>query len=137
MLHHTKKNKHKSKKLSPKGSSSTAIPQPMMMMTPMAQPPAAAQASSTSSSSSESADSQELRDNKLLSTGARFLVKLPRIRLQQLVEAVHPQFDTAYTADLSIEDLARILRMTAGSKPNTCCRIMCVKTYRQLCLRQV
>jgi hypothetical protein len=64
----------------------------MMMMMPMVQPPAAAPASSTSSSSSDSEDSQELRDNKLLHTGARFLVKLPRIRLQQLVEAADGSF---------------------------------------------
>ena len=129
MPRHKKKNKRNSKKSSSKASSSTAIPQQMMMMMPMAQPHAAqAQASSTSSLSSESADSQELRDSKLLHTGARFLVKLPRIRLQQLVEAVHPQFDTAYTAALSVEDLARILWMTTGPKPNTPCRNMRVKT---------
>ena len=121
-----KKSLKKSRSMSHTAPASSQ-PQSMMMLTPWQQPMASA------SSSSSSDDTADRRDNKVLHAGARFIMKLPKVRLQQLIEAVHPHLDAIFTSDIEVASLCRILWMTTGTRPNTHCRHYRVKTYRQLC----
>ena len=57
------------------------------------------------------------------------------VRLQQLIEAVDVNLDPIYTADTDKDTLCRIIFMTTGTKPNTPCRNLRVKKYKELCAR--
>ena len=96
--------------------SNTAAPSmPMFMMMPP-QPPAAAPVAESSDASSSSSD-EPAEDDKNLHRGATTLLKMPKVRLQQLVEAVDPALDSCTTADMGPEDLCRIIWMTTRMKP--------------------
>ena len=98
--------KKKQSKKSKAHSSQAPAQAPMMLMS-VQQPSHPNQASSSSSSQSE--DSADRRDNKTLHGGARIVMKLPKVRVQQLLEAVHPHLDTIFTANLEMFTLCRVL----------------------------
>ena len=108
---------------------------PMMMM-PWAQQaqPGPATSSTSSSSSSEDAETAEAnkKDAKLWHTGATFLGKLAKIRLQELAESGCAEFDSLYTSGLERGDLCRLLWLTTGVRPNDKTVNFRVMNYKEL-----
>ncbi len=78
----------------------------------------------------ESSSSENRKRDKHLHSGATWLVKLPKVRLQQLVEAVDKQFDSVLTAEVEPQDLARVLWCLARTRPNTKVCYFRAKTHK-------
>ncbi len=129
MPSHNKK-KTKSKAKASKGPTSSTQQQ-MISMVPMLMPPLPQRGEKSSSSSSSESCSSNAAD-KLLHRGATLVMRLPRIRIQQILEAVDPSFDSILTAEATVEDMCRILWVTAGTRPNTKVTNFRAKTYKDL-----
>ena len=120
-----KKDKKKDKKNKDKKDKKTKQPfqqplqQPMFMMMPQAAPPPQQPvAAESSSSSSDSSSDDGANDVKQLHRGVTVLLRMPRKRLQALVEALDYQFDGPFTADMSVEDMCRIVWLVTRVKPS-------------------
>ena len=127
--------RHKKSKAAKRRSSRGKAPRPMYVMMPPAVPGHCARASSSSSSSSSSDSSSSHGQCKLLHRGATWVLKLPKTRLQQVVEALDSTFDSVLTAELEGPDLCRILWIFARTKPQTRVVALRAKTYKDLCER--
>ena len=109
--------------------------QPMMMQHPTQQPqaqqePEPSSDSSSSSSHENDAKYQKAADNRV-TRSASVLLKLPRVRLMQLVEATSAEFDSALLSSLESEDLCRLAYITTRIRPDTKCMSLRVKTYKE------
>ena len=114
-----KKDKKSKKEKKAKQSPQQQMLNPFMMMNPFmfGQNAAAPQTAAKSSSSSSSADDSEAE--KTLHRGATVMLKLPGVRLQQILEAIDPSLDACITAAMAKEDMCRIIWMTTRNKPTT------------------
>jgi hypothetical protein len=68
-----------------------------------------------------------------LHRGATFLFGIPKKRTQQLLEAVSEVMDASFSAELSPEDLSRVLWLTTRKKPSAKVVSFRAKTYKELC----
>ena len=110
--------------------------QPMMMQHPTQQPQSQQEPESSSdSSSSSSSDENDAKYQKAagnrVTRSASVLLKLPRVRLMQLVEATSAEFDSALLSSLESEDLCRLAYITTRIRPDTKCMSLRVKTYKE------
>jgi hypothetical protein len=121
--------------------------QPQVLMThpqaaqPQSQQPQQPDDSSSSSSSSEStADSCEQKRRQKynfrmrckITTSATFISSLPKSRRAQLLEAISSRFDAAVTADMSNEDINKLIWLLTKVKPLTKICDLRVKRYFDL-----
>jgi len=121
--------------------------QPQVLMThpqaaqPQSQQPQQPDDSSSSSSSSEStADSCEQKRRQKynfrmrckIATSATFISSLPKSRRAQLLEAICSRFDAAVTADMSNEDINKLIWLLTKVKPLTKICDLRVKRYFDL-----
>ena len=98
---------------------------PFMMMNPFmfgqnaAAPQTAAAVAPETKSSSSSSSADDSEEEKTLHRGATVMLKLPGVRLQQILEAIDQSLDACITAAMGKEDMCRIIWMTTRIKPTT------------------
>eukprot|EP00974_Lingulodinium_polyedra_P092570 8968368-Lingulodinium_polyedra.AAC.1 len=114
------------------------MPMPMPMSMPMMgqlQPQMPTQAadacsSSTSTSSDESKERYRKGEDNSITTSAKFLGKLPKVRLLQMLEASSTELDSTLTANLEQDDLCRLIYIVCKIRPNTKTAHLRVKNYK-------
>jgi hypothetical protein len=145
---HSIMGKTKSKKKTRASPSTQPGQQPQLMMMPQMMPmmmqaptapwgkepagPSSRNSSSTDSSSSSSVD-QKKKADKNLHKGTTFFGKLPKVRLQQICESIHEQFDAPATCNLKNEDMSNLIWLFTRAQPDVKVCFFRAKTYKQLC----
>ena len=60
------------------------------------------------------------------------MAKLPKVRLQQVLEKAHPSLDSLFTASMDVCTLCRLLFLVTRTKPNTKAASLRAKSYKEL-----
>lgn len=73
-----------------------------------------------------------------MTSSARFIGKLPLVRLLQLLEAASPDLDSTLTATLDVMTVLRLIYIFSRLRPNTKCSHLRCKKYKQMleCFRK-
>ncbi len=85
------------------------------------------------SSSFESSSSPEVQKDMALHRGATFICRLPKVRLQQMLESVNALFDAPLTSSLDNFDLCRLIWVFTRTQPDVKTCFLRAKSYKELC----